>query len=648
MEMESNKDSVKELWKDKETDFMEMKNYRKQFESDWKQYRKFYEGKQWKTGEQRPVKNLIFAIIEAETAILTDTRPGTSVIPLEAQHEDAAKVMESGIESVYDNQEIQMKLVQGVRDALIEGPSWLYVDYDHDLLDGLGGPTIDNLPWKFVYVDQTANELDKASRCIIRRPVDVDELKQKYPKFKDKIKAMKVDEDDNIIVDGRNPEVVRPFDSNTTESSRYDSVRLTIEEQYWKKDYSMEKIPMEETVEEVKKENDQIISGSNPEINKYEDHQAHIEGHYELIKTVVAEALGVELSQLTENDIQNVLQADQELGIMILIAKDHIKMHEIMLEDNPKAEKPKYKNFWRKSVWCGKTLLEDGEPEVNDGRLPLVQIIAYKATNDIYCFGEVKNIIDCQKSFNDMDYAQYKSLKLTANSGWLIDNNSGVDKDTLTNDEGIVIEKNQGTEVSRIQPGITSPELSNRKIGDQNDMEVISGINEVTQGRRPKGVTAAAAISALQEQSVGRIRLKNRYLEEYTMPRLGRLIMSRIVKYWTVERKLRIYDKNGQLRYIDFKPEEFNSIQFDIRPVVGSTAGLDKETIFILFERLLQGGVIDARTFVESVDIPYKSKIIESMDQRDEMQQQMQMLIEENELMKSQLGEIAGNTEQMM
>ena len=631
-------DDQKKLYKQKESDFKEMKHYRKQFETDWKEYRRFYNKKQWKNGVNRPVKNLIFTIIEAETAILTDSRPGTAVIPLEQQHEDQAKVLEAGIESVYDQQKLNLKLVQGVRDALIDGPSWLYVDYDHDLLDGLGNPTIDNLPWKFVYIDSTANEIDKANRCIIRLPVDVEELKQKYPKKAKYIKPMRVDDDEFIIQDGRRPEVARPFDQVGDEVSRYDSNHITIEEQYWTKDYSMEKIPEENTTQEILEENERLAAGENPEINKYENHERHIEGHNEFIKMAGAEALGVEVQDLTDNDIQRILELDQELGLIILLARDHIQMHEMMIEENPKAERPKYKNFWRVSYWNGKTLLSDDEPAVNDGMLPIAPIYAYKTTDNIYGESETKNIIDSQKTYNDMDYSQYKSLRLNANSGWIMDNNSGVDKDTLTNDEGIVVEKNQGTEVQRLPPGQTSPELSNRKINDQRDMEVISGINEITQGRRPKGVTAAAAIEALQQQAVGRIRLKTRNLEEYTMPRLGKLVKSRIMKYWTVERKLRIYDKNGQLKYVEYRPEELQSIQFDIREVPGSTAGLDKETIFLLFERLLANGIIDQRTFIEAVDLPYKAKIIESMNQNDEVQQMLLMLQEENAMLKQELG----------
>lgn len=632
------KQDKEKLLKQKENDFKEMRAYRKQFENKWKEYRAFYDGKHWKNNVERPVKNLIFSLIEAETSILTDSRPGTAVLPLESQYEDKAKVLESAIEAVYEHERMQLKIAQGIRDSLIEGPSWLAVDYDFNAMNGLGMPTIDNLPWPFVYVDQTANEIDKATRCIIRRPVDIEELKMKYPKSKDVIKVTKIDNNDTIISDGRRPDVARIYDDKGEDVGRYDSERMTIEETYYCKDYSMEKISSEETTKEIIKENDEIIGGVNPEISKYEDHQKHYEGHNELIRQVVAEALGVEFADLTDRDIEAVMAEDQELGLIILIAKDHIKMHEVMIEENPNAEKPKYKNFWRVSVWNGTELLEDGAPEVEDGMIPLSPIYAYKTTSNIYGEGEVKNIIDSQKSFNDVDYAQYQNLLLNGNSGWMLDNNSGVDHSTLTNDPGIIIEKNQGTEVSRIQPGIVSPELQNRKMNDQSDMEVISGINEITQGRRPTGVTAAAAIQSLQDQSVGRMRLKSRNLDEYTMPRLGKLIMSRILKYWTVERKLRVYDKNGQLKFIQYKPEDLQSIEFDVRPVPGSTAGLNKETIFILFERLLQEGVIDKRTFVEAVDIPYKAKVIESMDKQDEMTQMLAMLQEENAVMKQQLG----------
>ena len=632
----------KKLLIQKRNKLKEAKRYRGQFESKWKEYEKFYDGDQWKARENRPVKNFIFSTIEAETAILTDSRPGTDVVGLEQQHEEGAKMLESAIHYVYDKESLNMKLVQGVRESLIPGPSWLYVDYDFDAENGLGTPTIDNIEWQFVYIDPTANEIDKATYAFIQKPVRVDDAKRQYPKYADKIKAQKIDDKSSTVSDGRDEDRHRPFDNQTDEVSRYSGDDLTTLTEFWVKDYTYVPIPIEETQDEVEQENLQILNGDAPEINKYEEHQTHKQFHKEFVFETLARAFQLPSIAYVTPDVIEAAKQDENLMLMVLIYEDHMRMHDILeqeaAEQRVLGKKPKYKNFWRRSIWNCDILLEDGSPPVDDGMIPLVPIYAYKITKNIYGQGEIKNIIDSQKSYNDMDHSQYKQLRLSGNSGWLVDNTSGVEEDTLTNEEGIVITKNPDSNVQRLQPGVVSPQFETRKNSDKNDIATISGITEATQGKRPTGITAAQAIKYLQEQSIGRIRLKTRNLEEYTMLRLGKLVASRIVKYWTVERKLRVYDKEGTLQYVNFDPEKLTDLAYDVRMAPGSTAGLDKETIFTLMQGLLERGLITPKTFFHVTDVPYKIKILEDLEQSDQEKQMLEQLMLENQELKNQLG----------
>ena len=636
--LEDNLKDQKELIKHLESKFKEANEYRRSLEEQWVEEETFYKGDQWKVAKRRPVKNWCFTVVEGEIPILTDTRPSASIIGMEDDDIDNAKVLESGVEYVLEKERFAMKLPETVRDMLITGTGWQYVDFDPDKENGEGSITVDTLDWRHVWVDPAANELDAADFAIIKKPVRVDKLKRRFPKHADDIKPVDIPNMEESNDDYSRESRWSPGTSMTDEKSRYGGKDLTILEEYWFKDYSMEKVDEIVTMDEIAKEARQLMEGEAPDVGMYEDHEEHIEAHEELKAIIVAQNLGVSVEEVTEDVIEQLREQSPELSVMLSMIDDHLEAHRVYQEQNPKGLKPKYYNNLRLVMKQGHTVLFDGEAPVKDGMIPLVPYYCYKSADSIYGTSEVRNIISSQKSYNEMDWAELQNLRLTGNSGWVIDEESGVDSDTLTNEPGLVVKKKKGTEARRLEAGSTNPQLGARKDADQRAIEQISGINEATQGRRPAGITAAQAIRFLQEQSVGRIRLKTRYLEEYSILRLGQLISSRIIKYWTTERKLRIWDKAGQIKTLDFDPDNIQSLSYEVRVSPGSTAGLDKEAIFNVMKEMLQNQVIDPRTFFEVTDVPYKAKILERLNEQDEMQMQLEALAGENEELKAQLG----------
>ena len=235
-----------------------------------------------------------------------------------------------------------------------------------------------------------------------------------------------------------------------------------------------------------------------------------------------------------------------------------------------------------------------------------------------------------------MDWAEYSGLRLVGNPGWVVDESSGVDEETLTNEPGLVILKKQGTEVSRLAPGQISNQLINRKMEDVSSMLEISGVNEATMGEAPTGDPSGVAIKKLQQQAIGRIRQKSRLIEEYSLPRRDKLILSRIMKYYSNERKLRIEDEQGQISFIDFSPEEVQDLKYDLVVSPGTSAGYDKEAVYAIMSQLAGSQMIDPKTFVSSIDIPHKSKVLRSIAENDQVQAMLQQLQTENLQLKAQ------------
>jgi len=614
--------------------------YRKQFEKGWKEAEDFYNGNQWPIQEPRPTKNFVFTIVEAEVPVLTDSLPSTDVIAYEEEKQDDAKILESCIHYTYEANHLFLKLTQGVRASLVTGTGWLYTDFDPDLENGQGLGIIKNIPWRSVFVDPSATEIDEADYVLINIPANLEHTKRRFPEVADQIKSQKLDKemtDDPTNTLGSFYEKRWTNGSFGEESvSRYLSDNMCLINECWLKDYSQEPIPQDETAQMILEETQQFEKGENPDVGKFEDHEAHIQAHLQHKMKLASEAAGVPPEMLGQ-DAMDALSQDPTYSLLFALMDDHIEMHKVFQKDNPQGLKPKYKNNMRLIMKTGSTILYDGDSPVDDGLYPLVPIYCYKHENSIYGIGEVKNIIPVQKSFNEMDWMELQGLRLNANSGWVVDEESGVDQNTLTNEQGIVVKKKAGTEVQRLSPGQVSPQFEARKNYDRQAIEIISGINEASQGRRPTGVTAARAIEALQQQSIGRIRLKTNTLAQYSMLRLGWLTASRILKYWSSERQLRIYDKNGQIKRIDFDPERLQELKYDVKMAPGSVAGLDKESIFAVAKELFLAQAIDAKTLVEMTDLPYKNHILENIAARDQMRQQLEQATLQNEELKAQV-----------
>lgn len=632
--MVNKKDDILKRQKDL---FKEVSSYVKPFRKDLKQYEDFYNNKQWPFGQQRPVRNEIFKIIETEVPILTDSMPGTDIIAEQEGREEDASLLEAAVHNVYDFNNMNLLQSQAIRSALISWPSWLYPDYDPDAADGDGEIRIKALPWRQVFVDPTASTIDEAQYAIIRIPLKLSEIQRRFPEKAEDIKPQRITlSEQGDILDKSQAE---SFDSNffgdsELEENRFNLEDMAILEETWMRDYTKVDIPEEETIEEVQAENQELLSGINPRASKYENHQVHLEAHTVQLVQIAAEALQVSPEEVTEELIE-ALKEDEELGIVIEITQDHLRVHELLMEDNPKAQRPKYRNNWRVLINVEKTILYDGEPEVADGMIPLVPIYAYK-DDTWHGFGEVKNIIELQKTLNENRYSVLQGLRLMTNPIWIRDEDSGVSAAQISNEPGAVFTKKRGTELRRESGVQMSPDLFNQVENDANTMGSISGLNEATQGVSPGASASGRQVRILRDQAVGRIRLKSRYLID-SMQRMGKLTASRIIHYYSPEKMLRVKPESGGVQFVQFDPDRLQDLKYFVNVVPGTTAGIDKEVIEAEAKELLTNGLIDFKDFLKVSSLPFKDTLLKSIDEKENVEATIQDLEQQNLILKSKL-----------
>jgi len=151
----------------------------------------------------------------------------------------------------------------------------------------------------------------------------------------------------------------------------------------------------------------------------------------------------------------------------------------------------------------------------------------------------------------------------------------------------------------------------------------------------PQGNVSGITVQKIQTQAVGRIRLKNRVLEYYSMKRLASLTASLIVNNWTEEKVLRFRSDSTKIEEVVYNPLEVEDLDYivEISPV--SMAGVDKDAVNAVYMMLLNGGHITIQEFLKVADIPKKDMIIESLAQRDQQAAQMQQIQEQAQAMQA-------------
>ena len=197
------------------------------------------------------------------------------------------------------------------------------------------------------------------------------------------------------------------------------------------------------------------------------------------------------------------------------------------------------------SVTSDRVLLQSAESPRKDGKFPFVRFVDMPRPNKFYGDGEIGQLYEPQKMLNKTVAVIFDCLNMLGNPVLICDTNSGVDADLLTNTVGQVIIKNPNTEVRRDQaPPI--PEYIFQFYGEMQKMiDQISGLHDVTQGRKPIGITAAKAISTLQEAAQTRIRLKERNLQ-VSLTQLGYLVVNTMMQYYVQPRIAKVSQKQQQ------------------------------------------------------------------------------------------------------
>ena len=300
----------------------------------------------------------------------------------------------------------------------------------------------------------------------------------------------------------------------------------------------------------------------------------------------------------------------------------------------------------RKIVKCGEVILEDGPNPYDDGEIPFERYPNYLLPREFWGMSEIEQLKGPQRIFNKMVSFALDVMTLMGNPVWMVPSSSGVDPDTLVNRPGLNVEYDGDNPPHRVEGVQLQPYILQMIDKMAEWFDSISGSQDVTRGVNPTGVTAASAISSLQEAAQTRVRQKARNLY-VCLQAVGRHYKSRVFQFYSAPKIIRLTANEGASRYFRMYIEPYdkedgtvgrrmsvmpytdNGLEdptaasqyeirgdFDIKVTTGSSlpfAKAEKEQKLLnLFDR----GIVDEEEVLKGTDYPNYEAVLQRVAQK--------------------------------
>jgi hypothetical protein len=288
------------------------------------------------------------------------------------------------------------------------------------------------------------------------------------------------------------------------------------------------------------------------------------------------------------------------------------------------------------TVCANGIVLRHAESPFKHNKFPFVKFSDYVVPSCFWAMGEIQQLERLQDFINKRRGQTQDILRICGNPPLVADSNSGINPKAMTTRPGTIIYKNPGTQVNWLTPPQLPNALFEVQALDKQDFDAVSGIYDVTQGRKPKGIEAASAINELQDAAQTRLRLKVRNLEG-SLRKLGQLMVSLVQQYYTEERVIRLVGGNPNQPDFRIVNQEIidnmgNSVRindvtvgrYDIEIGVGSTMPINKSRLFQEVTQLYQLQIVSGKTVLENSSLSPSAQAKALQDMQAQQQQMMQ------------------------
>ena len=274
-------------------------------------------------------------------------------------------------------------------------------------------------------------------------------------------------------------------------------------------------------------------------------------------------------------------------------------------------------------TWAGQTILQAREGWPYSHRDYPFTKFDHIPTGRFYSESTISDLIPLQKEYN-RTRSQIIEAKNRMSKPQLIAPKGSVNPKMITSEPGLVILYTPGHQEPKPLPLQNLPSyVIEEQDRIQRDMDDISSQHEVTKGRTPPGVTAATAISYLQEEDDSKLALTISSIEE-GVERIGRHVLNYVQQYWGQERTIKVLGEDGIYDSYMFSGADLKD-NSDLRIEKGSAVPRSRAAKQAFITELGKMGWIPPDRALRYLDMAETGKLYEEM-QVDSRQAQRENL----------------------
>jgi hypothetical protein len=230
-------------------------------------------------------------------------------------------------------------------------------------------------------------------------------------------------------------------------------------------------------------------------------------------------------------------------------------------------------------------------------------------TGRFYGDSSLVDLIPIQKEVNRTHSQIIESKNKMAKPQWKAQRGS-VDVNKMTSEPGLVIQYTAGFQApEQVQPASLPSYVVDELERLTREMDDLAATGEITKGNVPPGITAASAISYLQEENDNRFAPTVASIEEAT-EKVGKYMLSFVDEYWDETRMVKVVGDNRLTETREFSKADVNG-NTDFVVETGSAAPRSRAAKQAFLTDLIKMGVIDGHRALKYLDMTETTKLYE-------------------------------------